>query len=61
MMVGFGRVVTQKRKRATSIYGLWPLSWSGWPDSNRRPLDPQQCQGTWQSLEILRLSWPRHW
>jgi integrase len=36
------QLVTQNIQRATCEDHKWPLTWSGWPDLNRRPLRPER-------------------
>ncbi len=35
------QLVTQHMQKATCEAHKWPLTWSGWPDLNRRPLRPE--------------------
>jgi hypothetical protein len=34
-------VVTRPMYEVTCVAGKWPVTWSGWPDLNRRPLRPE--------------------
>jgi hypothetical protein len=35
------QLVTQRSEKATREDRKWPVTWSGWPDLNRRPLRPE--------------------